>query len=55
MLVGRVLSPYLFGVTAHDPATYFGILAFLGVVALASTWIPARRAGRVQPARVLRS
>jgi predicted permease len=54
VLVGRVLAPYLFGVTAHDPATYAGIFAFLAVVALASTWIPARRAGQVQPAAVLR-
>jgi putative ABC transport system permease protein len=54
LVVGRVLAPYLFGVTARDPATYAAIFAFLGLVALASTWVPARRAGRVQPASVLR-
>jgi putative ABC transport system permease protein len=54
LVVGRVLAPYLFGVTARDPATYAGIFALLGLVALASTWVPARRAGRVQPAAVLR-
>jgi predicted permease len=54
LLVGRVLAPYLFGVTAQDPVTYAGIFAFLGLVALGSTWVPARRAGRVQPATVLR-
>jgi ABC-type antimicrobial peptide transport system permease subunit len=53
-ILSGVLAPYLFGVTPRDPATYTAIFAFLGLIALASTWIPARRAGRVQPAAVLR-
>jgi len=51
----RLLGPYLFGVTSSDPITYAAILAGLAVVSLASSWIPARRAGRVEPATVLRS
>jgi ABC-type lipoprotein release transport system permease subunit len=50
----RVLAPYLFGVTTHDPATYASIFGFLGIVSLASSWLPAQRAGRVEPAIVLR-
>ena len=50
----RVLAPYLFGVSSADPATYVAILVLLGVVAVAASWIPARRAGRVEPATILR-
>jgi predicted permease len=50
----RLLSPYLFGVTAYDPVAYGGIVGLLAAVSLVATWLPARRAGRVQPAMVLR-
>jgi len=50
----RLLSPYLFGVTAHDPVAYAGIVGLLALVSLVSSWLPARRAGRVPPAMVLR-
>jgi predicted permease len=49
-----VLAPYLFGVSTYDPLTYVGIFAGLALVAVAASWVPARRAGRVQPAIVLR-
>jgi putative ABC transport system permease protein len=45
----RVLSGLLFQVDALDPATYGACAAVLGVVAIAATLIPARRAARVQP------
>jgi len=51
----RILTPFLFGVSATDPWTYAAILALLGVVSVAASWIPARRAGRVPPAMVLRA
>ena len=50
----RVLVPYLFGVSAYDPATYFGIAGLLVGVSVVASWVPARRAGRVEPAIVLR-
>ena len=50
----RVLVPYLFGVTAYDPVAYTGIFVLLAVVSVVASWLPARRAGRVQPATVLR-
>jgi len=50
----RVLVPYLFGVGPLDPITYVAIVAFLGAVSAIASWIPARRAGRVAPAIVLR-
>ena len=50
----RVLAPYLFGISTHDPLTYAGILALLTGISVAASWLPARRAGCVQPAVVLR-
>ena len=51
----RLLQTFLFGVGAADPVT-FGAVAFaLAAIALASAWIPARRATRVRPADALRS
>ena len=50
----RVLEPFLFGVGPMDAATYAAIFAFLAAVSAVASWIPARRAGRVEPAIVLR-
>lgn len=47
-------SSLLFGVTAHDPATYGGVALLLIVVAALASWLPARRAIRVEPAAALR-
>jgi putative ABC transport system permease protein len=44
----------LFGVTAHDPVTFVGVAILLLVVALVASWIPARRAMRVDPIVALR-
>jgi predicted permease len=51
----RVLSTLLFGVTTKDPATFVGVAAALALVALAATYVPARRASRVDPMRALRT
>ena len=49
------LQSYLFGITARDAASYAIVgLVLLAVAALASI-VPARRAARVDPVRVLRS
>jgi ABC-type antimicrobial peptide transport system permease subunit len=54
-LATRALRGMLFGVAPTDPATFAGIAAVvIGVAALAS-WLPARRAGRVDPVVALRA
>ncbi len=50
----RVLDSLLFETAAVDPVIYAAVALFLTVVAALATWIPARRAARVDPASVLR-
>ncbi len=50
----RVLRTMLFNVSATDPLTFGVIAALLVLVTLVATWLPARRATRVDPVVVLR-
>jgi predicted permease len=52
--VGRTLSGFLFGVTAADPVTYVAMVVVLSAVAVASGFLPARRASRIDPIVALR-
>jgi putative ABC transport system permease protein len=52
---GRVLANYLFGVGPTDPLTFAGVAALLLVVSLLASYIPSRRALRVDPMTALRS
>jgi predicted permease len=54
LLLSRWLGPLLFGVTPYDPATYTTVLALLGIVAVWASYLPARRAARVEPLIALR-
>ena len=55
LVVTRLLAPFLFGVSPSDPSTYVVILSFLALVSVVASWVPARKAGTVAPAVVLRS
>jgi ABC-type lipoprotein release transport system permease subunit len=49
-----VLSSLLFGVTPTDAPTYVAAAVALVAIALAATYLPARRAARTDPAALLR-
>lgn len=50
----RFMKGILFGVSPHDPLAFLGATAVLIVVGLLATWVPARRAARVDPVEALR-
>jgi putative ABC transport system permease protein len=51
----RVMAALLFGITLTDPATFLSVAAVLMLIALGGSYIPARRATRVDPIAALRS
>ncbi len=51
----RVMSTLLYGVSPMDPVTYAAVAASLATVALLATYLPARRASRVDPVIALRA
>jgi putative ABC transport system permease protein len=53
-LATRMMSAMLFGVTATDARTYATVAVVLSAIALAATWLPARRAVRISPIGALR-
>jgi putative ABC transport system permease protein len=52
--LARLITTFLFGVTARDPLVFAGIPILLSAVALLAVWMPARRASKVDPLIALR-
>jgi putative ABC transport system permease protein len=53
--LSRGIATLLFGVTAHDPVTYFTVGMMLAAVAMLACYIPAARATRIDPVIALRA
>lgn len=53
--LARGVASLLRGVRPDDPVVFAGITVAIAAVALGSSWIPARRAARVDPMQALRS
>jgi len=54
MAITRLMSTLLFGISATDPLTFVCVAVLLSLVALLASYIPARRAMRVDPIVALR-
>jgi ABC-type antimicrobial peptide transport system permease subunit len=54
LLLTRLVKSMLYGIEPYDPPTVVGGILILLAVAMAASWIPARRAARVQPMDALR-
>jgi putative ABC transport system permease protein len=52
--LARAIGSLLYGVTAHDPATYAGALALTATASLVASFLPMRRAAGIDPLESLR-
>ena len=55
ILLGHTLRSQLFGVSAADPLTLFGVVLLMGLVGILAALIPARRAANIEPVEALRA
>ncbi len=55
LALASVIRAQLFGVEPNDPTTFVVVSAILAAIALGASYLPARRATRINPAVVLRS
>jgi ABC-type lipoprotein release transport system permease subunit len=54
LLATRVLRRSLYEISSTDPVSFVGVVALLWIVAALASYLPARRAARVEPMDVLR-
>ena len=55
LMVTRVMSAFLFGVSLVDPLTYVAVACLLAAMTLVATYLPARRASQIDPVVALRA
>ncbi len=55
LAASRLLRSMVFGITPHDPLTFVIVGLVLAIVAVVASYIPARRATRIDPLEALRS
>jgi len=55
VLAGDVMQSVLFGVSPRDPLIYASVVALVALISLAASFVPARRATRVDPMIALRA
>jgi len=55
LALSRLLSSLLFQVRPHDAATYAAVCGLLLLLTAGASWVPARRATRIDPTRALRT
>jgi ABC-type antimicrobial peptide transport system permease subunit len=55
LALGRFLRGMLVGVTPTDPITMIAVTLAILIVAVVASWVPARRASRIDPFEALRA
>jgi ABC-type antimicrobial peptide transport system permease subunit len=55
LVASRLMTKLVYGVSVTDPLTYAGVAALLAGVALVASYIPARRATRIDPLVAMRA
>ncbi len=55
LVATRAMESLLYGVSATDPLTMLGVAVFLLGIAVLASWLPARRATRLDPVVTLRN
>lgn len=55
LVLSRFITSQLYGVTPNDPVTLAGVFVVMVVVAMVASYLPARRAARVDPILALRA
>ena len=55
LLLGRLLRDFLFGITPADPGVYASVVFTLTIVVLVASYLPARRATKIDPIVALRN
>ena len=54
MASARLMQHLLFGLRPFDPVAHIGVAAMLGLAGFAASYVPVRRAVRVDPVKALR-
>ncbi|HUG40159.1 MAG TPA: ABC transporter permease [Longimicrobiales bacterium] len=55
LVATRAMAGMLYGITPNDPITFVTVAALLVAAGVGASWLPARRAARLDPARTLRA
>ena len=54
MMITRLVSSLLFGLSPQDPGTIIAALSALAIATMAAAYVPAKRAARIDPIVALR-
>jgi ABC-type antimicrobial peptide transport system permease subunit len=55
LVATQLAASLLYGIAPRDPLTFVGVVALLVLVAVGASWLPARRATRIDPIIALRA